>query len=115
MHFSQRIIYHLHEGSAFFSEDRMRFYQRINVHFPEDRLLYHLGEVVYYPLGKMHSILWEKKHIYPMVSGTLSSGKWHIILWEKKLIPSGNWTSGNWNTTYMYPVEKKTLTFFFLN
>ena len=34
-----------------------------------------------------------------MVSGTLSFGKWHIILWEKKLIPSGNWTRGNWNTT----------------
>ena len=55
-----------------------------------------LGEVVYYPLGKMHYFL-RKKHIYPMVSGTLSSGKWHIILWEKKLIPSGNWTRGNWN------------------
>ena len=36
-----------------------------------------------------------------MVSGTLSSGKWHIILWEKKLIPSGNWTRGNWNTTVL--------------
>ena len=59
-----------------------------------------LGEVVYYPLGKTHSILGgKKKHIYPMVSDTLSSGKWHIILWEKKLIPSGNWTMGNWKIT----------------
>ena len=38
-----------------------------------------------------------------VVSGTLSSGKWHIILWEKKLIPSGNWTRGNWNTTVLSP------------
>ena len=67
-----------------------------------------LWEVQIYPLGKMHSILWEKStilwevvyyprgkgHGYPLVSGTLSSGKWHIILWEKKLIPSGNWTRG---------------------
>jgi hypothetical protein len=38
MQFSQRIIYHFPEDSAFFPEDRMCFSQRINVHFPEDRL-----------------------------------------------------------------------------
>ena len=43
-----------------------------------------------------------------MVSGTLSSGKWHIILWEKKVIPSGNWTRGNWNTTVIFIGQKHT-------
>ena len=49
MLFSPRIIYHLPEDSAFFPEDRMRFYQRINVHLPEDRLC-HFPKTYYYSL-----------------------------------------------------------------
>jgi hypothetical protein len=40
-------MYHLPEDSAFFPEDRMRFYQRINVHLPEDRLC-HFPQKSYY-------------------------------------------------------------------
>ena len=49
-----------------------------------------------------------------MESDTLSSGKWHIILWEKKLIPSGNWTRGNWKITNVichFPWERFDILF----
>ena len=49
MWFSQRIIYHFPEDSAFFPEDRMCFSQRINVHFPEDRLFH-------FPKSYFHSL-----------------------------------------------------------
>ena len=78
-------------GSAHLSSGKNAFYPRGKKHYPRGGGLLSSGKNAFYPRGK--------KHIYPMVSGTLSSGKWNIILWEEKLIPSGNWTRGNQNTT----------------
>ena len=79
-------------GSAHLSSGKNAFYPLGKKHFPRGGGILSSGKNAFYPRGK-------KKHIYPMVSDTLSSGKWHIILWEKKLIPSGNWTMGNWKIT----------------
>ena len=51
MCFSKRIIYHLPEDSAFLPKDRMGFYHRINVHFPEDGLC-HFPKAFYYFLWR---------------------------------------------------------------
>ena len=78
-------------GSAHLSSGKSTFYPQGKKRYPRGGGILSSGKNAFYP--------WGKKHIYPMVSGTSSSGKWHIILMEKKLIPSGNWTRGNWNTT----------------
>jgi len=49
MWFSQRIVHHFPEDSAFFPEDRMRLSQRTNVHLPEDRLFH-------FPKSYFHSL-----------------------------------------------------------
>ena len=78
-------------GSAHLSSGKNAFYPLGKKHYHWGGGILSSGKNSFYPRGK--------KHIYPMVSDTLSSGKWHIILWEKKLIPSGNWTRGNWKIT----------------
>ena len=60
MSFSKRIIYHLPDDSAFFPEDRMRFYQRINVHFPEDRLC-HFPKTLFFRTHIVFS--WSTKNV----------------------------------------------------